>query len=53
MREATNTNLIVFNLTKPRIKSTIYHTQGEHITITLQKWFNSLIYYEKKRKFKH
>jgi len=50
MREATNTNLTVFGLTKPRIKSPIYHTQGEHITITLQKWFNgfNILWKEKK-----
>jgi hypothetical protein len=28
--EATNTNLIVFGLTRPGIEPTIYHTQGEH-----------------------
>ena len=29
-REATNTNLIVFGLTRPRLEPTVYHTRGEH-----------------------
>jgi hypothetical protein len=29
--ETTNTNLIVFGLTRPGPKPTIYHTQGEQI----------------------
>jgi hypothetical protein len=28
--EATNTNFLVFDLTRPGLKSTIYHTRGEH-----------------------
>jgi hypothetical protein len=28
--EATNTNFIVFALTRPGLKPTIYHTQGEY-----------------------
>jgi hypothetical protein len=28
--EATNTNVIVFGLTKPGLKQTIYRTRGEH-----------------------
>jgi hypothetical protein len=28
--EATNTNFIVFGLTRPELEPTIYHTQGEH-----------------------
>ena len=28
--EATNTNFIVFGLTQPGLKSTIYRTRGEH-----------------------
>jgi hypothetical protein len=28
--EATNTNFIVFGLTEPGLKPTIYRTQGEH-----------------------
>jgi hypothetical protein len=28
--EATNTNFIVFGLTRPRLEPTIYRTQGEH-----------------------
>jgi hypothetical protein len=28
--EATNTNFIVFGLTRPELKPMIYHTQGEH-----------------------
>jgi len=28
--EATNTNFIVFGLTRSRHESTIYHTRGEH-----------------------
>ena len=29
-REATNTNFIVFGLTRSRLESTIYRTRGEH-----------------------
>ena len=29
-REATNTNFIVFGLTRSGLKPTIYHTRGEH-----------------------
>jgi hypothetical protein len=29
--EATNTNFIVFGLTRPGIKPTTYHTQGKHV----------------------
>jgi hypothetical protein len=29
-REATNTNFIVFGLTRPGLEPTIYHTRGEH-----------------------
>jgi hypothetical protein len=28
--EATNTNIIVFGLTRPGLEPTIYHTRGEH-----------------------
>jgi hypothetical protein len=28
--EAINTNFIVFGLTRPGLKPTIYHTRGEH-----------------------
>ena len=28
--EATNTNFIVFDLTRPGLEPMIYHTQGEH-----------------------
>jgi hypothetical protein len=28
--ETTNSNFIVFGLTKPRLEPTIYHTPGEH-----------------------
>ena len=28
--EATNTNFIVFGLTRPGVEPTIYHTRGEH-----------------------
>jgi hypothetical protein len=28
--EATNTNFIVFGLTRSRLELTIYHTRGEH-----------------------
>jgi hypothetical protein len=28
--EATNTNFIVFGLTRPELKLTIYHTRDEH-----------------------
>jgi hypothetical protein len=28
--EATNTNFIVFGLTRPGLDPTIYHTRGEH-----------------------
>jgi hypothetical protein len=28
--EATNTNFLVFDLTRPWLKSKIYHTRGEH-----------------------
>jgi hypothetical protein len=30
--EATNTNFIVFGLTRPGLQPTIYRTQGEHAT---------------------
>jgi hypothetical protein len=29
--EATNTNFIVFDLTRPGLEPTIYHTRGEHV----------------------
>jgi hypothetical protein len=29
-REATNTNFIVFSLTRPGLEPTNYHTQGQH-----------------------
>jgi len=39
--EATNTNFIVFGLTRPGLKSITYHTQGDHanhyITDVVQK----------------
>jgi hypothetical protein len=28
--EATNTNFLVFGMTRPGLKSTIYHTRGKH-----------------------
>jgi hypothetical protein len=28
--EASNTNVILFGLTRPRLEPTIYHTRGEH-----------------------
>jgi hypothetical protein len=29
--EATNTNFIVFGLTRPRLEPTIYRSRGEHV----------------------
>ena len=31
--EATNTNFIVFGLTRPGLEPTIYHTRGEHANV--------------------
>jgi hypothetical protein len=38
--ETANNNLIVFGLTGPGLEPMIYHTGGEHVTITPQTQFN-------------
>jgi len=47
--EATNTNLIVFGLTRPRLEPTIYRTRGEHANSAIFQIYygeNKLIFNE-------
>jgi cytochrome c oxidase subunit IV len=42
--EATNTNCIVFGLTRPGLEPTIYQTRGEHANHCLSIFFWTLYY---------
>jgi hypothetical protein len=46
-REATNTNFLVFGLTRPGLEPSIYHTRGEHAnhntTETVWKYMSQVI----------
>jgi hypothetical protein len=47
--EATNTNLIVFGLTRPGLEPTIYHTRGEHAN----HYATDAVWWKKEEKFNY